>query len=482
MQIFRELAGYSYGRADVVRRAMSKKKHDVMEQERETFIIGCAKNNISKETANSIFDKMIDFASYAFNKSHAACYALVAYRCAYLKYYCTAEFMAALLTSVLDSSNKVSRYIAECKRLGLRLAPPNINSSMKGFTANGNVINYGLLGIKNLGNDFIEEIIEERKNGDFKDLFDFCSRMQDGKFNRRAVESLIRCGALDGLGANRKQMLQGLPVLVTNIEEKHRKTMYGQVGLFDISDDFGENFSLPDLKEFSKNELLQMEKEMTGLYLSGHPMDKFEDYIEKSKMARTYELIDAAKNSMSPYKDNSSVSLCGIITHITVKQTRANKANMAFVTLEDLYSSIEVILFPNTFVKFASLIAENNVIAVNGTLSIEEEKDPKILVNFVFKPNSKNPVSLEHPAPEKEDAKKSKRRGLFLKFDSKDDERIKKAKVITSIFDGTMPLYFYYGDEKKYVLQSRYDFVDVNDTMINELKRILGDKNVAVIY
>lgn len=482
MQIFRELAGYSYGRADVVRRAMSKKKHDVMERERETFISGCAKNGVSKEIADSIFNKMIDFASYAFNKSHAACYALVAYRCAYLKHYCTAQFMAALLTSVLDSSNKVSRYIAECKRLGLRLAPPNINASMKGFTANGNIINYGLLGIKNLGNDFIEEIIEERKNGDFKDLFDFCSRMQNGKFNRRAVESLIRCGALDGLGANRKQMLQGLPVLVTNIEEKHRKTMYGQVGLFDISDDFGDSFALPDLKEFSKNELLQMEKEMTGLYLSGHPMDKYEDYIEKSKMARTFELIDAANNSMSPYKDNANVSLCGIITHITVKQTRANKANMAFVTLEDLYSSIEVILFPNVFVKFASLIAENNVIAVSGTLSVEEDKDPKILVNSVFKPNSKSQPAPVQPVYEQNSEAKNKRKGLFLKFDSRDDERINKAKIVTSIFDGTMPLYFYYGDEKKYILQRKSDFVDINETMIGELKRILGDKNVAVIY
>lgn len=478
MQIFRSLAGYSFGRADVVRRAMSKKKHDVMEQERENFVKGCEKNGISSETANRIFDKITDFASYAFNKSHAACYALVAYRCAYLKYYHPAEFMAALLTSVLDSSNKVSRYIAECKRLGLRLAPPNINGSMKGFTANGNTINYGLLGIKNLGSDFIEEIIAERENGEFKDLFDFCSRMQGSHFNRRAVESLVRCGAMDCFGANRRQMLQGLPVLVTNIEQQHRKTMYGQVGLFDVSEDFGYTFELPDVKEFSKAELLQMEKEMTGLYLSGHPMDKYEDYTAKAGCVHTYDLIESAKSDMTSHKDGSAVTLCGIITHITVKQTRANKANMAFVTVEDLYGTIELVLFPKTFLQYSSYISEGNVIAVNGTLSIEDEKEPKILVNTVFKPNPR--AITENTSPTNQ---KHKRKGMFLKFSSADDnEVIKKAKIITSIFDGDLPLYFYYEDTKSYELQARECFVDANETMLSELKRILGNKNVVVIY
>ena len=480
MQIFRSLAGYSYGRADVVRRAMSKKKHDVMEQERETFINGCQKNNISSETANSIFNKMTDFASYAFNKSHAACYALVAYQCAYLKCYYPAEFMAALLTSVLDNANKVARYISECKRLGIRLAPPNINNSMKGFTANGNIINYGMLGIKNLGNDFIEEIIAERQNGEFKDLFDFCSRMQRSHFNRRAAESLIRCGAMDCFGANRRQMLQGLPVLVTNLEEQHRKTMYGQVGLFDISDDFGIEFELPDVKEFAKSELLQMEKDMTGLYLSGHPMDKYESYIEKAHCARTFELIEA-ESPGSEYKDGSNVTLCGIISHITIKQTRANKANMAFVTLEDLYGTLEVILFPKIFEQYASMISDGNVIAVSGTLSCEEEKGAKILVNAVYKPNSIPEKAQQSGASQPAKKAQSKHRGLFLKFTDANDERIKKAKVITSIFEGELPLYFYFEDEKKYHLQNRSEFVDVNETMLCELRRILGDENVAVI-
>ena len=476
MQIFRSLAGYSYGRADVVRRAMSKKKHDVMEQERGNFVDGCGKNGIDSAVANKIFDKMTDFASYAFNKSHAACYALVAYRCAYLKCYCPADFMAALLTSVLDSSNKVARYIAECKRLGIRLAPPNINTSMKGFTATDNTINYGLLGIKNLGNEFINEIIRERANGPFTDLFDFCSRMQSGHFNRRAVESLIRCGAMDSFGANRKQMLQALPALVSNIEEQMRKTMYGQVGFFDISDDFGYAFELPDVKEFSKTELLQMEKEMTGLYLSGHPMDKYEGYVTKAGCARTFDLLEAGKGG-SRYRDGATVTLCGIITHITVKQTRANKANMAFVTLEDLYGSIEVILFPKIFLQYSSMISENRVIAVTGSISVEEEKAPKLLVNSVHTPTAIPQSALSAVA-----GSLSKRKGLFLRFESKSDPRIQQAKAILSSWGGDLPLYHYYQDEKSYALQDKSRFVNPNDDMLAQLKRLLGDKNVAVIY
>ena len=477
MQIFRSLAGYSYGRADVVRRAISKKKPEVLERERASFVEGCADNGISPEKATKIFNEISDFAGYAFNKSHAACYALVAYQCAYLKTYHPAEFMAALLTSVLDNSNKVARYIAECKRLGLRLAPPDINTSMKGFTASGKTINYGLLGIKNLGSDFIEEIIKERENGRFEDLFDFCRRMKSAHFNRRAVESLIRCGAMDSFAANRKQMLQGLPVLVTNIEEKYKRTMYGQVGLFDINDDFDSGFEFPDIPDFSKAERLAMEKEMTGLYLSGHPMDKYEKYITASGCARTFELLEAGKAG-SVYRDGSQLTVCGIITHITVKQTRANKANMAFVTLEDLYGSIEVILFPNTFLKYASMVENGNVIAVSGTLSLEEEKDPKVLANALFKPNSLPDKKAE---PVQKQSAPSKRAGLYLKFKSKDDERIKKAVIITSIFDGSLPLYFYYEDEKKYIKQPSSSYVDVNDTMLSELKRLLGDKNVALM-
>lgn len=484
MQIFRTLAGYSYGRADVVRRAMSKKKKDVMEAERVTFIKGCAENGISEEAANDIFNQMTEFAKYAFNKSHAACYALVAYRTAYLKRYYPAQFMAALLTSVLDSSNKVARYIAESKRLGLRLSVPDVNRSMKGFFASGNIINYGLLGIKNLGSEFINDIIKERENGKFKNLFDFCSRLQTGHFNRRAVESLIRCGALDSLGANRRAMLQALPALVSNLEDYRRKTMYGQVGFFDLGTDdnaFGFEFEMPNVDEFPKNELLKMEREMTGLYLSGHPLDKYDSVINELGYARTIDLLEA-DGELSKYKDGGRVTIAGIISGITVKQTRNGK-NMAFVTIEDLFGSIEIIVFPNTLESYNQFIIPGGVITVNGTLSLEEEKDAKVLANVISGAPEKGRASYNDKSGQsKEDTqKKNKKSGLFLRFASRSDEKIEKAKTVTAIFDGQYPLYFYYADEKKYELQNRSLFVDVNETMLQELSRILGKENVAFV-
>jgi len=484
MQIFRQLAGYSYGRADVVRRAMSKKKKDVMEAERVTFIEGCAKNNIEPDAANSIFDRISEFAKYAFNKSHAACYALVAYRTAYLKRYYPAQFMAALLTSVLDSSNKVARYIAECKRLGLRLAVPDVNTSMKGFSANGRVINYGLLGIKNLGSEFINDIIKERENGAYKDLFDFCSRLQTGHFNRRAVESLIRCGALDSIGANRRQMLQALPALVTNLENYRRKTMYGQVGFFDLGvgeDSFGFEFEMPDVDEFPKAELLKMEKEMTGLYLSGHPLDKYDSLIERLGYARTVDLLEIGKDSAAKYKDKSRVTLCGIITHITLKQTRNGK-NMAFVEAEDMFGSIELVVFPNTLEQFGGYLSKNAVITASGTVSCEEEKDAKILVNVITGPPSEKsrPVKTESETV-KPKPQKAKRRGVFLRFKSADDENIIAARAAIDLYSGDFPLYFYYLDEKKYVLQNKTMRFNYNKKMIEDLKAMLGNENVAVI-
>ena len=488
MQIFRSLAGYSYGRADVVRRAMSKKKKDVMEAERVNFIEGCGKNGVNADVADDIFNQMSEFAKYAFNKSHAACYALVAYRTAYLKRYCPAQFMAALLTSVLDSSNKVARYIAESKRLGLRLSVPDVNSSMKGFYANGNVINYGLLGIKNLGSEFINEIIKERENGKFKSLADFCSRLQSGHFNRRAVESLIRCGAMDSLGANRRSMLQALPALVSNLEEYRHKTMYGQMGFFDFGGDdnsFGFEFEMPQVEEFPKSELLKMEKEMTGLFLSGHPLDKYDDIINEMGYSRTIDLLEA-ESDFAKVKDGAKVTVAGSVSGITVKQTRNGK-DMAFVTIEDLFGSIEVIVFPKVLEACGDRIVKGAVITVSGTLSVEEEKEPKVLANDISGPPERRKsaprgtLAAQKDAPADKKAVKNKKTGLFLRFDSRDDENIRSAEKVVSIFDGSYPLWFYFANEKKYELQSRGKFVDVNKTMLGELSRILGDENVVFI-
>ena len=490
MQIFRELAGYSYGRADIVRRAMSKKKIDVMEKERTSFISGCEKNGISSSVANTIFDQMSEFAKYAFNKSHAACYALVAYRTAYLKCYYPTEFMAALMTSVLDQSNKIARYTAECKRLGIRLASANINTSMQGFTPNGKVINYGLLGIKNVGREFVDDIVKERENGDFKDLPDFCLRMQDRHFNRRAVESLIKCGAMDCFDLNRRQMIQALPSIATNIENYRQSTRYGQVGFFELG---GNNspleFDIPNVEEFPKSELLKMEKEMTGLYLSGHPMDKYSDLCEKLGFANIGELLESANDDMSIYKDKSFVRTCGIVTHVTLKQTRSG-ASMAFVTVEDLFGSIEVIVFAKTLEKYSQFLYEGSIITIAGNLSLEEEKDAKILAYSIDSAPTRADLEsgkYKSQAPRnnnqvKNENHKRKKVALYLRFKNENDEKIALAKRVTDIFDGNIPLYFYYTDDKRYVLQPRECFVEVNNTEIKELKRILGDENVVFVH
>lgn len=473
MQIFRELAGYSYGKADIVRRAMSKKKLEVMEQERTHFIGGCRNNGIDSNTANDIFDSMSDFAKYAFNKSHAACYALVAYRTAYLKCHYPAEFMAALMTSVLDQANKIAGYTAECKRMGLRLGPPDINVSMRGFTAKGRTINYGLLGIKNVGSDFVDDIVKERKKGKFKSLFDFCSRMQGHHFNKRAVESLVRCGAMDCFSLNRRQMLQMLPSLAADIESYHKNSQYGQVGFFDIGNDGGDFYQgeIPDVEEFPKNELLKMEKDMTGLYLSGHPMDKYTDACRNLGFADTISIIDAKEDRFSKYRDKSRVKICGIITNVTLKQTR-NGATMAFVSIEDLYGSLEVILFPNTLSKFSEYIYEGSIIAVDGTLSAEEEKDTKILADSVFSPPSEKAEKVKSKSRKRKSA-------LYLRFKDENDPNIPLAKRVTEIFDGEIPLYFYFRSTGEYKLQPKEAFVEVNETELAELKRILGDENVV---
>ena len=352
------------------------------------------------------------------------------------------------MTSVLDQSNKIARYTAECKRIGLRLGPPNINTSLKGFTANGKVINYGLLGIKNIGSEFIDDIVNERRNGDFTSLTDFCRRMQEGHFNRRAVESLVRAGTMDCLGANRRQMLQVLPALLTNLDNYRQNTRYGQVGFFELGG--GESFSfeveMPDVSEFPKNELLKMEKDMTGLYLSGHPMDKYADICKRLGYADTIELIEAGKEDMSKYKDRANVKICGIITHTTLKQTRSN-SSMAFVTLEDLYGSIEVLVFPKTLEQYQNLIYDGSIISVSGNLSLEEEKDAKVLAGVIEAPPSEAGSADSNPG------KKRKKKALYLRFKNKEDENISLAKRVTSIFDGTIPLYFYYTESGEYELQ-----------------------------
>lgn len=495
MQIFRSLAGYSYGRADIVRRAMSKKKHDVMEKERQNFIYGmiredgtiecegCVKRGIPAEIANDIFDDMSSFASYAFNKSHAAAYAYVSYQTAYLKCHYPCEFMAALLSSVLDNSAKVSEYTNECNNLGIKVLPPHVNESLEGFTVSDGNIRFGLLAIKNLGRNFIKNIIAERRLGKFTSFYDFCSRMHGADFNKRAVESLIRCGALDGLGANRRQMLMGMNEIIDELDNKKKRNVEGQLGLFDMGGDLS-NHGEPELRyydEFPLYELLSMEKETTGLYLSGHPMSEYTDVAAKLHCAKVSDL-NMSDGDNATYKDGERVKAMGIITHVKKKVTKSD-TTMAFVDLEDITGSIEVIVFPKTLIQNSPLIAEGNVVVIKGRLDVRDDEPPKLICEFISTPENAQkeqaqPVRTAEATQEQ--TVKKKRIGLFLRFPSEGCPEQLQAEKLLAIFEGRTPLYYYFADKKEYRNMPFERFVDVNEPLLDELKKVLGEENVVL--
>ena len=520
MEVFRSLAGYSYGRADIVRRAMSKKKHDVMEKERHNFIYGlvnedgtvecegAVKRGVPPEVANDIFDDMSSFASYAFNKSHAAAYAYVAYITAWLKCHYPCEFMAALISSVIDDTDKVAQYIAECGKLGIEVVPPHVNVSCEKFTVKDNKIMFGLLAVKNLGAGFIRNIERERQTGgEFTSFYSFCKRMQDKEFNKRAVESLIKCGALDNLGANRRQMLFCFPEIIGQLENDRRRNIEGQMGFFDtISSDEVQHseYKLPKLDEMDKREMLRLEKETTGLYLMGHPMSEYEDTSEKLGSVRISDLTAAANDANSIYKDNCPIKLLCIITGVKKKITKTN-TTMAFLTVEDVYGSIEVIVFSKIFEKNMSLFTQGNIVFIHGRLSIREDDEAKIVCDAAEPlpdlTRLKAPITRQNSYAQRQsgqgmaqihknqnndldkpsEQRKNSRNGLFLRFPTQNCEQQLKAQRVLDFFDGNKPLYFYFCDTKKYIRQPSAKFVDVNEPMLEELKRILGEKNVCYL-
>ena len=468
MQIFRSLAGYSLGRADIVRRAMSKKKHKVLEDERAFFCDGCAKNGISNEIANEIFDDMSSFASYAFNKSHAAAYAVVAYRTAYLKYYYPSEFMAALLTSVLDNSDKVAGYIDDCKRNGIKILPPNVNFSFKHFTvANDNKksIMFGLLAIKNLGHDFIDTIIGEReKNGEFTSFYSFCKRVHGKGFNRRSVESLIKSGALDGLGSNRNEMLINLPFIIDELDDDRRRNVQGQIGFFDmINEGVSSEYVMKPTAEFRTKELLMMEKETTGLYISSHPMEQYADLSDELKCDKIGNIINAESDFNSPYVDTASVKIMGIISSITRKQTKKGES-MAFINIEDVGGTIEVIVFPKLLAKYMNKINNGVAVVVGGRLSMREEENPKIILDF-----------LETADNAKDN--RSKKHGLFIRVENNQSAIYQTCLDIINnkATIGEVPLYFYFASTKQYFPCKK---IAISENLITELKGIAGEHNV----
>ena len=501
MQIFRTLAGYSLGRADIVRRAMAKKKHAVMEKERHAFIYGetgpdgsvecegCVKRGVPAEVAEDIFDQMSAFSSYAFNKAHAAAYAFVAYQTAYLKCHHTREYMAALLTSVLDASGKVSAYIVECVRMGIRVLPPHVNVSLPGFTVAGEDIRFGLSAIKNLGRGLIDQLIEKRQaGGPYVSFYDFCSRLYGRDLNRRALESLIKCGALDDLGANRNQMLESVESVLAALDAERKRNVEGQMGLFGLLEEQGgqsEPFTLPNLHELSHRELLAGEKETTGLYLSGHPMQAYAPAAEKSGAVRISDLL----SEDSKYADNQRVRVVAMISSMRLKTTKSEQT-MAFLTAEDMYGAIGIIVFPKILSGHAGLFREGAVLRMDCRVALREDRETELVcesaavftetpANPAAEPNGEGrPAALSAAAPP---AKKKMRPGLYLRIDSLEDKSYKKARQIMDIFDGPTPVYLICQDTGKRLLSPSAAWVDVNPPMLSQLRKVLGGDNVKLV-
>ena len=396
MQIVRELAGYSLGRADLVRRAMGKKKLDVMAKEREYFINGqvdengnvlvpgCVRNGIDKESANKIFDEMAEFAKYAFNKSHAAAYSVVSYRTAYLKTYYPEEFMAATLNSFLGNLDKVPIYIYECKRLNIGILKPDINKSFTKFTVQDKKIRFGLGSIKNVGISAIETVISEReRNGEFESFTDFCERIQSGTVNRKCIECLIKAGCFDEMNQTRATLLASYERILDTINNQGRNSMANQVTMFDlVQPEETVKYQYTVLKELDERELLAQEKEMIGIYISGHPLEKFKDAIQRQTNINSIQIKDLNVENAGKFKDGQNVKYAGTITSVKKKYTKRNTI-MAFVTVEDLYGSAEIVVFDSVFSRCDNILVEENIVIVEGRLSIKEDEDARIIVQNI---------------------------------------------------------------------------------------------------
>ena len=389
----RNLAGYTLGRSDLVRRAMSKKKASVMEKERQNFVYGneeegvpgCIANGIPEKTANKIYDDMIDFAKYAFNKSHAAAYAVVSYQTAYLKYYYPVEFMAALMTSVIEMPAKVAEYIYVCRQMGITILPPDINRGMYGFSVDNGAIRYGLSAIKSVGHPVIESIVKEREeNGDYTNLQNFIERNLE-QVNKRAIENFIKAGALDCLEGNRRQKMMTFARIVDGINQDKKNTMAGQLSFFDIvSEEEKKEFEIrmPDLEEFDKETILAFEKEVLGIYLSGHPLEGYRDIMEKMATARTADFQQDEETGFPKVIDGQKAILGGMITDKTIKYTKNNKV-MAFFTLEDLVGTVEVVVFPRDYEKCQALLNDEEKVFIQGRVSAEDDRPSKLILEKI---------------------------------------------------------------------------------------------------
>lgn len=488
MQIFRELAGFSFGQADNVRRAMSKKKHAVMEAEREHFIHGCTEpghecpgcvaNGIPEQVANEIYDEMSSFASYAFNKSHAACYAYVAYQTAYLKCHYPAQFMAALLTSVLDNTDKVIEYTAECTRLGIKVLPPDINISGGGFTTDQQgQIRFGLNAVKNVGRNLIECVVRERVGRPYSSLYDFCKRMHGNELNRRAVECLIKAGAFDCMGATRRSQVEAVEGILKSVENDARRNLDGQLDLFAVLSGGGEEaaadggYQLKALPEYPHTELLRMEKEVSGLYLSGHPLDAYREQSARYA-SHTIKMLtgeDAHK------LDNTHVRIVCTVVKSRMMTTK-NNTLMAFTSVEDLTGTLEVIVFPRVLELFRDALQENAVVVIDGRLSVREDEPAKLMAESIIPVDRYNPAAPQdyRPDPVREASKR-----VYIRLPSRSCREYDKVINLLGIFDGDIPVILCLRDEKKKLAVPRRLYTSGHPLFYQELQRLLGADNVA---
>ncbi len=474
MQIVRELAGYTLGRSDLVRRAMSKKKASVMEKEQHNFVYGneeegvkgCIANGISETIAVKIYNDMMDFAKYAFNKSHAAAYAVVSYQTAYLKYYYPVEFMAALMTSVIDNTAKVSEYIMASRNLGIRILPPDINEGESGFSVSDNAIRYGLSALKSVGHTVIDIVVRERETrGKFKNLTDFATRLSGKEVNKRTVESFIKAGAFDSLEGNRRQLMQVYNSVLDKVNEDKKKSITGQMSLFDLvpeEEKSAYEISLPNVEEYSREELLAFEKEVLGIYVSGHPLEEYEEKWRKSITALTRDFVPDEEGKTA-VADNEAVIIGGMITNITIKPTKNGKT-MAFLTLEDLVGTVEVIVFPNIFERQRYMIQSDAKVFIKGKVSLGDDEQGKVICDRIIE-FSKVP------------------RELWVQFQDK-EAYLKREKELCSLLegsDGNDTVIIYCKTEKaKKILPERWR-VNADKGLVKRIGLEFGENNVKVV-
>ena len=478
IEIFRRLGGYTMGQADNIRRAISKKKMKIIEAERKVFvygdkengIAGCIANGISESVAQSLYDEIVAFANYAFNKAHAVCYAVVAYQTAYLKCHYPRQYMAALMTSVLDSAAKISGYIAECKELGIATLPPDVNHSEDHFTVEGDSIRFGLGAVKNVGRGLIRSMVAKRnEGGPFKSLEDFIQRMGEGELNKRAVENFIKCGAMDCFGYHRSELLAVYDTMMDSIASSRKKNLDGQIGLFTIlqEEDTAAAIPIPKLAEMRKADLMLLEKETTGIYLSGHPMDDYRHLLKGTHVVP----IGALMGEESTYQDDQIVSIAGIVQNIKMKTTR-NNSMMCYVTIEDDTAAIEMLAFSNVINQYGNYLRENVPVVITGRLSLRDDKEPQIVINRA-RPMSDfadRPVIQEPVAPQKLNGT------LYLRLPSEADPAFRKVKAIINMFPGNSKVVVFFADTKL----RRGAVCELDSRMLEELKNLLGESNVVL--